>query len=256
MRLHVAFLPSLMAPGRAGWGQGQICLVVDVIRASTSLVTIVERGASRILIAGDVGAARQAAVSGSDVILAGEEEGLAPAGFDYGNSPVELARAPLRGRPVMFVTTNGTAAIRAVKDADTVLVAAMRNGAAVCREAWREATARGADLAVVCAGREGGFSVDDAYCAGYLVDSLLRSGSAEMTDGASAALRLYQSEPDTLAIFSQSAAGRNVVRLGLPDDVAYCAQRNVSDVVPALGRELSLLESSLQVKAAARERPP
>src|SRR5438046_7193193 len=88
MRLHVAFLPSLMAPGRAGWGQGQICLVVDVIRASTSLVTIVERGASRILIAGDVSAARQAAVSGSDVILAGEEEGLAPAGFDYGNSPV------------------------------------------------------------------------------------------------------------------------------------------------------------------------
>src|SRR5438552_2328961 len=144
MRLHVAFLPSLMAPGRAGWGQAQICLVGDVIRASTSLVTIVERG----------------------------------------------------------------------------------------------------------------FSVDDAYCAGYLVDSLLRSGSAEMTDGASAALRLYQSEPDTLAIFSQSAAGRNVVRLGLPDDVAYCAQRNVSDVVPALGRELSLLESSLQVKAAARERPP
>ena len=66
MRLHVAFLPSLMAPGRAGWGQGQICLVVDVIRASTSLVTIVERGASRILIAGDVSAARQAAVSGSD----------------------------------------------------------------------------------------------------------------------------------------------------------------------------------------------
>src|SRR2546430_17668234 len=109
MRLHVAFLPSLMAPGRAGWGQGQICLVVDVIRASSSLVTIVERGASRILIAGDVESARQAAASWVDAVLAGEEEGLAPAGFDYGNPPVELGRAPLRGRPVGFVRTNGPA---------------------------------------------------------------------------------------------------------------------------------------------------
>src|SRR5947209_18518050 len=179
MRLHVAFLPSLMAPGQSVWGQGQICLVVDVIRASTSLVTIVERGASPILIAGDVSAARQAAVSGSDVVLAGEEEGLAPAGFDYGTSPVELARAPLRGRPVVFVTTNGTAAIRAVKDADAVLVAAMRNGAAVCSEAWQESTARGDDLAVVGAGREGAFSGDDAYWPGCPADVRLTFAPAE-----------------------------------------------------------------------------
>ncbi len=246
MRLHVAFLPSLVAIGRPGSERSQVCLVVDVIRASSSLVTIVERGASRILIAGDVESARQAAVSWDDVVLAGEEEGLAPAGFDYGNSPVELARAPLRGRPVVFVTTNGTAAIRAVKGADAVLVAAMRNGAAVCREAWQESTARGDDLAVVCAGREGAFSIDDAYCAGYLAEVLLTYGSADLTDGAIAALRLYHSEPDALAIFSQSAAARNVVRLGLTDDVAYCAQRNVSEVVPRLGRELYLVEDAVK----------
>lgn len=246
MQLHVAFLPSLTAPGRSAWGRGQICLVVDVIRASSSLVTIVERGAARILIAGTVASARQAAAAGNDAVLAGEEEGLAPPGFHYGNSPVELARAPLHGRPVVFVTTNGTAAIRAVKEADAVLVAAMRNGAAACREAWQEAAARGDDLTVVCAGREGGFSIDDAYCAGYLVDSLLRHGSLELTDGSNAALRLYRSEPDTLAIFSQSAAGRNVIRLGLTGDVAFCAQRNVSDAVPRLDRELDLVEDAVE----------
>src|SRR5437773_10166777 len=90
----------------------------------------------------------------------------------------------------MFETTNGPAAIRAVKDADTVLVAAMRNGAAVCREAWREATARGADLAVGCAGRGGGFRVDAAYCAGSLVDWLLRPGSPDVDRGPCAALRM------------------------------------------------------------------
>jgi 2-phosphosulfolactate phosphatase len=248
MRLHVAFLPALVSTGRPGSERSQVCLVVDVIRASSSLVTIVERGASRVLIAGDVASARQAAASWDNVVLAGEEEGLAPAGFDYGNSPVELARAALRGRPVVFVTTNGTVAIRAVKGAGAVLVAAMRNGEAVCREAWQESTARGDDLAIVCAGREGAFSVDDAYCAGSLVDALLHYGSADLTDGAIAALRLYRSEPDTLAMFSQSAAARNVVRLGLPDDVAYCAQRNVSDVVPRLGRELFLLEHTLATR--------
>src|SRR2546426_2744157 len=115
----------------------------------------------------------------------------------------------------------------------------------VCREAWHESTARGDDLAVVCAGREGGFAIDDAYCAGYLVDTLLQYGSPELTDASIAALRLYRSEPDTLAVFSQSAAGRNVVRLRLADDVAFCAQRDVSDLVPAFGKELYLLEEVL-----------
>jgi 2-phosphosulfolactate phosphatase len=220
-----------------------VCIIVDVIRASTSLITIVERGASRILIAGDVASARRAAASVDGVIRAGEEDGVAPRGFDYGNSPIELARAPLAGRPVVFVTTNGTAAIHAIKDADTVLVGAMRNGAAVCRAAWTEAISRGGDLAIVCAGREGGFGIDDAYCAGYLVERLLQLGSADLTDGAAAAVRLYRSEPDAAVIFSQSAAGRNVMRLGLTEDVTFCAERDASAVVPKLGQEIHLVES-------------
>lgn len=242
MRLHVAFLPSLMLPGRSSGAQGQVCVVVDVIRASTTLITIVERGAARIFIAGDVASARQAAASLDGVIRAGEEDGLAPSGFNFGNSPVELARAPLAGRQVIFVTTNGTAAIRAVRDAGAVLVGALRNGAAACREAWETVTARGGDLTIVCAGREQAFGIDDAYCAGYLVHGLLQRGSPEMTDAATAALRLYRAEPDTLALFTQSAAGQNVRRLGLGGDVAFCAQRDVSQVVPRLGRELFLLE--------------
>ncbi len=242
MRLHVAFLPSLLMPGRSGAAQGQVCVVVDVIRASTTLVVIVERGASRVFIAGDVASARTAAASLDGAIRAGEEDGLAPPGFDFGNSPVELARARLAGRQVVFVTTNGTAAIRAVKDADAVLVGALRNGAAACREAWEIASARGDDLTIVCAGRERAFGIDDAYCAGYFVHGLLQRGSADLTDGATAALQLYRCEPDAVALFTQSAAGKNVQRLGLTGDIAFCAERDVSEVVPRLGRELFLLE--------------
>src|SRR5713226_9193332 len=162
MRLDVAFVPTLRAPLhdspssarlRLPARNRQLCIVVDVIRASTSLVTLVERGAARVFIAGDIDTARAAAPR-LGAVLAGEQDGLAPLGFDYGNSPVELSRAPLEGRSVVFVTTNGTAAIRAVTAAAAVLVGALRNGEAACREAWMAATAQGDNLTVVCAGRE------------------------------------------------------------------------------------------------------
>jgi 2-phosphosulfolactate phosphatase len=215
---------------------------VDVIRASTSLITLIERGATRVFIAGDVEAARTAAPR-TGAVLAGEQDGLAPPGFDYGNSPVELSRASLDGRPVVFVTTNGTAAIRAVTEAPTVLVGALRNGEAVSREAWAEATTHADDLTIVCAGRERAFAIDDAYCAGYLVHRMLQLGAVELTDAAQAAVALFRSEPNAVAVFTQSAAGRNVIQLGLADDITYCAQRDASNVVPKLGRELYLLET-------------
>ncbi len=250
MRLDVAFVPTLRAPihdpstsARPLHSRSRpLCIVVDVIRASTSLVTLVERGASRVFIAGDIVSARAAAPR-TGAVLAGEQDGLAPPGFTYGNSPVELSRASVDGRPVVFVTTNGTAAIRAVTDAPTVLVGALRNGAAVCHEAWQEATAHDYDITIVCAGREHAFAIDDAYCAGYLIHRMLESGSGELTDAAIAAVALFRGEPDAQAIFTRSAAGRAVIRLGLADDLTYCAQRDTSSAVPRLGRELFLLET-------------
>jgi 2-phosphosulfolactate phosphatase len=236
MQLHVAFLPSLVT-------RPQVCIVIDVIRASTTLVTLVERGAGPILIAPDVETARRHARVRPGAVLAGEEDGLAPAGFDFGNSPVELARAELGGKTVIFATTNGTAAIRAVQGAMAVFIGALRNGGAVSAEAVELAHRQEVNLTVVCAGRVGAFGIDDAYCAGYLVDRVLQGKNLELTDAAEAALRLYRSEPDSVAVFRRSAAGRNVIELGLGGDVDYCATRDVSAVVPRLGREIRLLES-------------
>jgi len=245
VRLHVAFHPSLLATGAVvpvPADRPQVCVVVDVLRASTSLVTLVERGAGPIHIATSVAAARESPVARAGAVLAGEQEGVAPPGFDFGNSPVELARAPVRGRPVVFVTTNGTAAIQAVRRLGPVLVGAMRNATAVAAEAWAAAQASASDLTIVCAGREGGFGFDDAYCAGVLVSRLLPLGTLELTDGAAAALQLFRAEPDAEAVFTRSAAGQNVIRLGLGADVAFCAARDRSTAVPRLGRELRMLE--------------
>lgn len=236
MQLHVAFLPALVIP------RPQICIVVDVIRASTSLVTLVERGAQRILIASSVAAGRRVRERDTGVVLAGEERGVAPPGFDFGNSPVELSKAEIQGRSVVFVTTNGTAAILAVRSALAVLVGCMRNGSAVCHEALRRARQHEADVTVVCSGRAGAFGLDDAYCAGYLATKLMQEEALPLTDAAEASLRLYHSEADPVALFRQTAAGRNVIEIGLEDDLDYCAVREASLAVPVLGRELHLLE--------------
>lgn len=245
MRLHVAFHPSLLATGSqpaVSATRPQVCLVVDVLRASTTLVTFVERGAARIFIAPSIEAARASAPARDGAVMAGELDGVAPPGFDYGNSPVEASGAEVGGRPVVFVTTNGTEAIRAVQALGPVLVGALRNASAAAAEAVAVSRERSCDLTIVCAGREGAFGMDDAYCAGALADRILRQERYDATDGAEAALRLYRTEPDAQAVFRRASAGRNVIRLGLEHDVAYCAEADVSRAVPRLGRELQVLE--------------
>lgn len=236
MKLHVAFVPPLVQPIR------QVCVVVDVIRASTSLVTLLDGGANRILVAAHPDAARRYAAAHGDVVLAGEELGVAPRGFHYGNSPVELSAADVAGKTVVFVTTNGTAAIHAVETYGPVLVGALRNATAATREAARIAGEIEAGITIVCAGREGAFGIDDAYAAGCLIDLLEDRVDGDLSDAAAAALRLYRSEPDPGALFRTSAAGRNVINLGLDDDVTFCTRRDASAAVPMLGRELVLLE--------------
>jgi 2-phosphosulfolactate phosphatase len=245
MRLHVAFHPTLLATGSqpaVPAARPQVCVVVDVIRASTTLVTFVERGASRIYIASGIEAARAGAAMVKGALMAGELDAVAPPGFDYGNSPVEASRAEVEGRPVIFATTNGTAAIRAVRALGPVLVGALRNARAAAAEATAAALERGCDLTIVCAGREGSFGLDDAYCAGVLVERILRLATPHLTDAAEAARRLERSAPDALELFTRTAAGQNVIRLGLGPDVDFCAQVDVSQAVPRLGRELEMLD--------------
>lgn len=245
MRLHVAFHPSLLATGSqppVSATRPQVCVVVDVMRASTTIIAFLERGASPIYVASGIEAARVGAAAIPGAVLAGELDGIAPPGFDYGNSPVEVSTAEIEGRAVIFATTNGTVAIRAVEGLGPVLIGALRNAGAVADEAAASSRDEACDLTIICAGREGSFGIDDAYCAGALADRLLARVSFDLTDGAEAALRLYRSEPDAPALFMRSAAGRNITRLGLAPDIDYCAESDASTIVPRLGRELRMLD--------------
>jgi len=253
LRLDVILRPEPMDAATA------VAIVVDVIRASTSLVTLVERGAGPIYVAPTVDAARRAAAGapqavrippagGSETrpLLIGEQDGLPPEGFDYGNSPAALATASLAGRTVIFATTNGAPALHAAAGAGTVLVGCLRNAAAVAQAAWAGAGEGGA-ITVVCAGRStnaGSFGVDDLYAGGVIIERIRRLGPATLLDGAEAAVLVSRAEPDGLRLFRRTAAGRHVAGLGLDADVAFSAEVDRSQVVPRLGRELLLLSES------------
>jgi 2-phosphosulfolactate phosphatase len=143
----------LLAPGELmseqAIGPETVAIVVDVVRATTTLVVMCDGGCARVLVAGDSAAARAfvAQHPAEGYLLAGEVGGLRPEGFDFGNSPVELAAADLRGQTLVFSTTNGTRALRACAGARSILAGALRNADAVCHAALGRVTARERHLA-------------------------------------------------------------------------------------------------------------
>jgi 2-phosphosulfolactate phosphatase len=267
VELHVAFLPQ-----ECGDMRGRVAVVVDVLRATTSILTLFERGAAEVMAAPTVDAARRYAAAEAGrvraapgpvdgrragerppdqargpVRTAGEEGGLAPVGFEFGNSPAAFARAQVAGSRVVIATTNGTRALHAVRGAPVVLAACLRNRRAAARAAAEAALEGGFDVTVVCAGREERFSLDDAYTAGAIADAaveyLASRTPCRTTDAVLGASMLYRSWPDAAALFRLTAAGRNVVAIGLEEDLTYCAVPDSSDIVPRVGAGLALLDA-------------
>jgi 2-phosphosulfolactate phosphatase len=235
--LDVAFLPS-----EVGDLDGWAAIVLDVIRASTSIITLFDRGAASIGLAESVDSARAAAKQITGSLLCGEVGGLPPYGFDYGNSPTEFAQVDFSGKHVVMATTNGTAAVRACRSASELLVGALINANAVVRESFDLLRSlRGVML--VCAGRQGRFVLDDAVAAGYLCHVLLSEAKVRdfrvvQSNSASAAFRLYHSYPNLLAGLNESESAHALQPLRLSADVSYCAKASISKRVPRLGTEL------------------
>jgi 2-phosphosulfolactate phosphatase len=218
VRVHVAFVPGEETPAPVG-------IVVDVLRATSTIAQALASGYPRVFCCREIDAARALKAELGEGLLGGERDAVRIEGFDVGASPREF----LEGRdvPLILSTTNGTRAILAAAAAcEEVLLGSLLNLDAVAA-AIRE---RGRDAVIVCAGFKGSFALDDAYCAGRIVELL----DAERSDAAVAAALLAQAFPD-------AAAGLNARTYGPPgleEDIAWCARENVLDVVPRVSRVL------------------
>jgi len=243
VRLDVALLPSLLREPETS-----VCLVIDALRASSSIVTILAGGAKEIVVADGLAAARRIArEEPRRYLLAGEEYGLPPRGFDYGNSPSDFDQADLRRRRVVLATTNGTRALRRLAPSPLVLVGSLLNASPATRALLSESEARGLDAALVCSGMERGkaLSLEDTFVAGAIVHRALdeargRDIALEPADGALAAYHLYRSyQGDALACFFEAEHGRSLIAIGLERDLEFCARVDRFDAVPRLQREAS-----------------
>jgi 2-phosphosulfolactate phosphatase len=213
--------------------QDHTAVVVDVLRASSTIVAALAAGAQAIypVVSTEEAIKLATSLGREDTLLAGERRGLKVEGFDLGNSPREFTPETVGGKRVVMSTTNGTRALVAVASTEHVLVASFLNLSAVaaaCADAER--------LAVVCAGREGRFSIDDAVCAGMLLGRLKErlGGTLEVDDAGRAALALAEAFGVDDALFADAAAGLALAEIGMLDDVAWCARVDVEELVPKL----------------------
>ena len=214
MRVHVAFTPAeeLNAP---------VAIVVDVLRATSTITQALAHGYRRVLCCAEIDEARELARNEGG-LLAGERKTVRIDGFDFGNSPEELLTRP-PDDTLILTTTNGTRLLlSAASRCERVYVGSLLNLEAVA------AAARGAEeVGVLCAGVLGELALDDAYCAGRIAEAL----AGERTDSAEAAIRLAHTFATPEDGLGASKSASNLRGSGLDADIAYCARLSALDVV-------------------------
>ncbi|GGM04694.1 2-phosphosulfolactate phosphatase [Deinococcus aerophilus] len=224
MKLRVDLLPHGQYP--------DVVVVVDVLRATTSAVAYLERGAEALLLTRTPEVALALRGGGGEYVLGGERGGLPIPGFDFGNSPVEAGTQNFTGKTVVMNTTNGTGAAHvAAQSGKHVLLAALTNAHAAARRARALATE---GIAIVCAGTDARVGLDDVYTAGVLAEYLLAMGEFELDDGARIALTVRRGGGNPLEALGGSAHGLHLADLGLGADVQFAAGLSISTVVPTL----------------------
>ena len=214
-----------------------VWLVIDVLRATTVIVRWFELGGSELYPVENPDLARRLAQSlgqeGLSPILMGEENAIAPQGFDLGNSPLELTRERVTARPhAVMATTNGTKALlRAAETGVPVFAACIRNAST----ALDCALSRGARIGVLCAGRKGRPAWDDTLCAGLLLSLLQqRSPDLRLADSARLALLTWQTARGLQASLAGSDHAIFLNRIGYGADIAFACEQDAADVVPEL----------------------
>jgi 2-phosphosulfolactate phosphatase len=217
MRIDVAFTPAEAGPAH-------VAIVVDVMRATSTIAQALASGYRRVLCCREIEEARALRGQlGDEAVVGGERNAVLIEGFDLGASPRDYLEP--RAETAILTTTNGTRTVlAAAANAEIVLLGSLLNLDAVAAAALEP----GEVITVVCAGYQGAFAIDDAYCAGRIVELL----DGERTDAAVASAALARAYPTAW----EGVNARTYGPPGLEDDLRWCTQENTLTVVPKLSR--------------------
>ncbi|HIK15369.1 MAG TPA: 2-phosphosulfolactate phosphatase family protein [Leptolyngbyaceae cyanobacterium M33_DOE_097] len=244
MKLFVFHTPELI-PDHA---TADCAIAIDVLRATTTMATALSAGAEAVQVFSDLEKLLNESSNWEPQkrIRAGERGGSKVDGFDFGNSPLDCTPDQVGGKRLFISTTNGTRALQSIQAAPTVLAAALINRRAIVQYLLQT---RPETIWMVASGWEGSFSLEDTVCAGAIADLLQKESGESLIDLTGndelvGAVALYhQWKDDLLGLFRYASHGQRLLRLNLLEDMRYCAQLDILDVLP-IQREPGVLVSN------------
>lgn len=233
MKLFIYHTPELTPADKVP----DCAIAVDVLRATTTIATVLAAGAEAVQVFSDLEQLMQVSEtwSAEKRLRAGERGGAKVAGFDMGNSPLDCTPERVQGRRLFISTTNGTRALKRVQNAAAVTAGAFINRAAVVKYAIAQ---QPETLWIVGSGWEGSFSLEDTACAGAIAHSIWQQTELPLEDLAGndevmGAIALYaQWQNNLLELFHHASHGKRLLRLDCHEDLKYCAQTDIVDVLP------------------------
>lgn len=238
MHIHVI---SSVNEARTEELQNKTVIVIDVLRATSTMLTALAEGSRAIIPVETVNQAKQLQRTGE--LLGGERFCKKISGFDFGNSPLEYQSEKIADKTVIMTTTNGTRAIQKASKAGHVLIGGFLNAASCAEKAFRLSD----EIVLVCAGTQDVFALEDGLCAGMLISELLRLNAEspprgteqnqmppeQVNDFGLAMLHAYRSVQDRLQeTLLATSNGKRLSKIGFHDDVIYCAQTNLYKLAP------------------------
>lgn len=233
MKIDVHFTPSEIRPSSLS---NRTVVVIDVLRASSSMVVALDNQAKEIIPVSSVAEAKRAVAQTKKgkTVLCGERKGKRVPGFDLGNSPLEFEGSVVKGKTLVMATTNGTKAINRAVPTRALLVGCFLNVDSVANRLMDS----DGDLTIVCSGKEGRYSLEDSVCAGMVVFRLeCKNASPILSDAARAASAIYREwSLKQHLLLQQTEHGRYLASLGLLEDLLLCGLVNRYDVVPVYRR--------------------
>lgn len=243
--MHLDLLFSPLEVSRCSESNNQTAIIIDVLRASSTIVyafsgfdnkyTSSLKGVKEIIPAKDIKAAREiyTNVDRKNYLLAGEQKGFAPEGFDMGNSPSDYTVKKVKGKSLVFATTNGTRMLNLLSSSKTILIGCFLNAFAValmCNNLNQ-------NVIIGCSGRENVSGLEDIACGGliasYIRDLAMETNhKLELSDSALMAIKIYSSFTDILSILRSSTHGKYLIQAGFENDLQLCSLKNSFNIVP------------------------
>ncbi|MGC8594516.1 MAG: 2-phosphosulfolactate phosphatase [Candidatus Kryptoniota bacterium] len=230
MRVEVLFTPAEVDELSM---RSKNVVIIDVLRASSTICTALTNGAKEIIPTPDVESATKIAsnLSPDSHLLGGERQGKRIDGFHLGNSPLEYSAEKVAGKTIVFTTTNGTGAIYKCRYASVAIIGSFLNLSAVV-QVMRET---GNEWTILCAGQQANFSIEDAACAGMILSKLNTSQLAETDDAGLTCMILYKNfKGNILRMMKKSSHGQYLISIGMKEDLKYCSEVDKLSVIPVI----------------------